>query len=81
MKILHSTAIGTKIAPAHANIAMSIFERKLLTGSCNKPLVWFRYIDYIFPIWKYGEDKSKDFILYINSIHSSFQLTCNYSKE
>ena len=28
------TAIGTKMAPAYANIAMSIFERKLLTGSC-----------------------------------------------
>ena len=44
-------------------------------------LVWCRYIDDIFAIWKYGEDKLKDFMLYINSIHSSFQFTCNYSKE
>ena len=35
------TAIGTKMAPAYANIVMSIFERYLLTGSCYKPLVWF----------------------------------------
>ena len=69
------------MAPAYANIVMSIFERKLLTGSCNKPLVWFRYIDDIFVIWTYGEDKLKDFMLYINSIHSSFQFTSNYSKE
>ena len=75
------TAIGTKMAPAYANTAMSIFECKLLAGSCNKPFVWFRYIDDIFAIWTYGEDKFKDFMLYINSIHSSFQLTCNYSKE
>ena len=75
------TAIGTKMAPAYANIVMSIFERNLLTGSCNKPLVWFRYIDDIFAIWTYGEDKFNDFMLYINSIHSSFQFTCNYSKE
>ena len=75
------TAIGTKMAPAYANIVMSIFERNLLTGYCNKPLVWFRYIDDIFAIWTYGEDKFKDFMLYINSIHSSFQFTCNYSKE
>ena len=60
---------------------MSIFERNLLTGSCNKPLVWFRYIDDIFAIWTYGEDKFNDFMLYIHSIHSSFQFTCNYSKE
>ena len=75
------TAIGTKIAQAYANIVMSIFERNLLTGSCNKPLVWFRYIDDIFAIWTYGEDKFNDFMFYINSIHSSFQFTCNYSKE
>ena len=75
------TAIGTKMAPAYANIVMSIFERNLLTGSCNKPLVWFRYIDDIFAIWTYGEDKFNDFMHYINSIHSSFQFTCNYSKE
>ena len=69
------------MAPAYANIVMSIFERKLLTGSCNKPLVWFRYIDDIIAICTYGEDKLKDFMHYINSIHSSFQFTCNYSKE
>ena len=75
------TAIGTKMAPAYANIVMLIFERNLLTGSCRKPLVWFRYIDDIFAVWTYGEDKFKDFLFYINSIHSSFQFTCNYSKE
>ena len=75
------TAIDTKMAPAYANIVMSIFERKLLTGSCNKPLVRFRYIDDIFAIWTYGEEKFNDFMHYINSIHSSFQFTCNYCKE
>ena len=78
---ISGTAIGTKMAPAYANIVMSIFESKLLTGSCNKPLVWFSYIYDIFAIWTYGEDKLKDFMLCINSIHSSFQFTCNYSKE
>ena len=68
------TTIGTKTAPAYANIAMSIFERKLLTGSCDKPLMWLRYIDDILAIWTYGEDKFKDFMLYINSIHHLFNL-------
>ena len=54
-------AIGTKMAPANANIVMSIFERNLLTGSCIKPLVWFRYIDDIFALWTYDEDKFKHF--------------------
>ena len=75
------TAIGAKMAPAYANIVRSIFERRLLTRSCSKPFVWLRYIDDIFAIWTYGEDKFTDFMPYINSIHSSFQFTCNYSKE
>ena len=60
---------------------MSIFERRLLTGSCIKPFVWLRYIDDIFAIWTYGEDELKDHMPNINSIHSSFQFTCIYSKE
>ena len=75
------TAIGTKMASAYANIVMSIFESNLLTGSHNKPLVWFRYVDDIFAFWTYGEHKFMDFMLYINSMHSSFQFTCKYSKE
>ena len=65
------------MAPAYANIAMSIFEPNSLTDSRNKPLVWLCYIDYIFAIWAYSEDKCKDFLLYINSIHSCFQFTCS----
>ena len=75
------TTIGTKISPAYANIFMSIFERHSLTGSCNKPLVWFRYIEDIFAIWTHGEDKLRYFSLDINTINSCFQFTCNYCKE
>ena len=42
------TAIGTKFAPAYANLFMADFETKLLDGSVDKPLVWFRYIDDVF---------------------------------
>ena len=69
------TAIGTKMAQAYANIVMSMFERNLLTCSYGMPLVRLRYIDDIFAILTYGEDKVKDFLPYINSIHSSFQVT------
>ena len=68
------------MAPAHEDI-ISIFESNLLTCSCSKPLVWYRYINNIFAIWSQGEDKLKGFLFYIISIHSSFQFTCNYSKE
>ena len=38
-------AIGTKIAPAYANLFMSGLEERLLEASVNKPLVWMRFID------------------------------------
>ena len=60
---------------------LSIFERNLLTGSCNKPSMWFRYIDDIFTIWTHGEDKLNYFLFYINFVHYCFQFTCNYSNE
>ena len=70
---IRQLAIRINTKSANANIVMSIFERKLLTVSCNKQLVRFRYIDDIFAIWKYGEDKFKDYTRYINDINSSFQ--------
>ena len=33
------TIIGTKLAPAYGNVAMSMHERNLSTSSHNKPLV------------------------------------------
>ena len=37
---LHGTAMGTKMAPAYANLSMGDLEQKLLAQSPLKPLVW-----------------------------------------
>ena len=42
------TAIGTKFAPAYANLFMSGLEERLLEASADKPLVWMRFIDDVF---------------------------------
>ena len=63
------------MASAYANIAMSISEHNLISGSCNRPLVCSCYIDDIYSIWTHGEDKLKDFLLYIGSFHSYVQGT------
>ncbi len=38
------TAIGTKFAPAYATLLLADFERRLLEGSVDKPMVWFRWL-------------------------------------
>ena len=78
---LSGTAIGTKLAPAYANIFMSVFERALLSGTCNQPFSWLRYIDDIFVIWTHGEAKLKEFLSYINSLNPSIQFTSDYSRD
>lgn len=78
---MSGTAIGTKMAPAYANIFMSVFERALLSGTCNQPYVWLRYIDDIFVIWTHGEAKLKEFLSYINSLNPSIQFTWDYAHD
>ena len=75
------TKKGTNMDPAYAISVLSIFERNSLKCSFSKPFVWHRYIDDIFAIWTYGEDKFKDFLPYVNSTNSSFRCTCNHSNE
>ena len=42
------TAIGTKFAPAYANLFMGRLAERLLEASVDKPLVWMRFIDDVF---------------------------------
>lgn len=44
------TAIGTKMAPAYANLFMDELERRLISQARVKPYVWLRYIDDVFMI-------------------------------
>ena len=49
------TAIGTKFAPASANLFMNRLEERLLDSWHTKPQVWMRYINDIFFIWTHGK--------------------------
>ena len=73
------TAIGTKLAPGYANLFLSIFERNMLNQYPIKPSIWLRYVDDIFMIWNDSEDKLKDFLAYINTVHPAIQFTHAHS--
>ncbi len=78
-KQLGGTAMGTKLAPAYANIFMGHLEEKLLAGFPLKPDIWLRFIDDIFMVWNHGEQSLKEFVEYLNSAHRSIKFTTEYS--
>jgi hypothetical protein len=53
---IHSTSMGSPMAPTHANIFMAILERKLLQKAPNNliPIECIRFIDDIFAIWTHS---------------------------
>ena len=75
------TAIGTKFAPACANLLMTRLEERLLDASAEKPLVWMRFIDDVFFIWTHGEEKLKSFINHLNTSHETIKFASEQSRD
>ena len=71
--------MGTRTAPAFANLFIGDFERKALDSYPDKPLIWWRYIDHILVIWTLVEDKLDDFVKYLNNIHYTIKFTSERS--
>ena len=75
------TVIGTKFAPAYANLFMSSLEEDIMSRCEVRPWVWYRYIDDVFFIWTHGEEKLSSFVEYMNSYHQIIKLTTEISKD
>ena len=79
-KQLRGTAVCTKMAPPYAIIFMGGLEERILQNCSFKPLVWWRYIDDIFLLWQYEEEKLKEFFDILNRYHPSIKFTSKYSR-
>ena len=75
------TAKGTKFAPACANLFMTRVEERFLTESADLPLLWMRFIDYLFFIWTYGKEKLDSFINFLNRSHDTIKFTSKHSSN
>ena len=76
---IQGTAMGTKMAPSYANIFMGKLEEEFLVTQSNQPAVWWRYIDDIFSIWTYGQEKLQQFINNLNVYHPSIKVKAEWS--
>ena len=71
---IHSTTMGTRIAPSHANLFLAKFETDALSRAPYQPHTWLRYLDDIFMIWTHLADDLHALTSYPNSIHPTTNL-------
>ena len=81
LKQKRGTAIGTKFAPPSGILFKAELEDEILRKAEFKPYLWCRYINDIFFLWEYGEEKLKSFkINNINKTHPTIKFTADWSK-
>ena len=78
---IQGTAMGTKMAPAYANIFMAELENKLLDHYPIQPIVWKIYIDDVLCIWPGNKEDLDKFIRYLNRSHPSIKFTYECSNH
>ena len=78
---VQGTAMGTKMAPAYANIFMASLEEKLLRDHPTTPILWKRYIDDVLCIWPDSPESLKDFVKYLNGKHPTIKFTFECSES
>ena len=78
---VQGTAMGTKMAPAYANMFMGRLEKQLLMSVTLRPFSWLRFIDDIDMKWLHGRDNLDTFLQEANSFHSTIQFTAEVSND
>ena len=74
-------AMGSKLAPAYANVFMGQLEANILANSHLKPILYRRFIDDIFLLWPHSEEELDQFITHMNGANSSIQFTFEKSQK
>ena len=72
---VQGTAMGTKMAPAYANLFMVELEEYILQDYHTEPILWKRYIDDILCIWPGTQDSLKKFVEYLNRHNPTIKFT------
>ncbi len=78
---INGASMGTKCAPTYATLFMGRFEEThILPRIRDKILLYTRFIDDIFFLWKGSESELKKFFEEINSIHPTIKFDFNHSR-
>lgn len=77
---INGTSMGTKCAPPYSGIFMHYLESNLKKGFESCILLWLRYIDDMFILFRGSLKKLNAFIEHANTFHNSIKFTFEYSK-
>ena len=83
--------MDSPLFPITSNIFMDHFKSKTIETYNLKPIVWFRYVDDTFVVWRHGREKLDKFLSHLNGQHryivftieleeSGFTSLCSMSK-
>ena len=75
------TAMGTRLAPSYASLFLSNLEKKLLADAPCRPVVYLRFRDDIFCVFREPRAKIEEFIEYMNSSHDTIKFTAEISEN
>lgn len=78
---IRGTAMGTKMAPAYANIFMAELEKSFWEEQTIQPLLYRRYIDDILIIWGGTEEELEQCLRDLNNHHDTIKFTHTISKK
>ena len=75
------TTNDTKAAPPYANTFTSGLENQIFEHIGYNTLLWLRYLDDIFYIWKRGSELLTEFLQYFNNFHKTIKFVMSYSYQ
>lgn len=76
---VRGTAMGTKVAPAFANLFMATLEKEFLATEPVQPLLWCRFIDDILCIWPGTESELNPMLERLNNFRPTIKFTYEVS--
>ena len=77
----HGTSMGKLFAPHYADIFMAHWEKGALSTCPIKPLVYLRFLDDIFIIWRGSREQFEEFLAILNNHHESIKLKAEFSDQ
>lgn len=74
-------AMGKVFSGSFANLFLSVWEQRCLSTSSFKPVLWKRYQDDIFGVWRGSQDGLREFHAHMNLMHPNIRCSLSFGSQ